>query len=95
MKKTYGITILGQHFNIKSDEDDAYIHAVSEYVNAKMDEIKESANLPVRNLAILTALNIADELFKERARYTGLKEKIRGKSNALLQMLGQKSPMAS
>ena len=68
-KNVVQVQILGQQLSIRGEADQAYILGVAGYVDRKMREITEK--LPVASLskvAILASLNIADELFKERAR---------------------------
>jgi cell division protein ZapA len=74
--KTSGIrvNIFGTEYPIKGDTDPAYIREVADYVDQKMRSIAK--NVPMQSslkVAILAALNIADELFKARAD----KDKIR------------------
>lgn len=67
-KSVVQVQILGQQLSIRGEADQAYILGVAGYVDRKMREITEK--LPVASLskvAILASLNIADELFKERA----------------------------
>jgi cell division protein ZapA (FtsZ GTPase activity inhibitor) len=67
-KSVVQVQILGQHLSIRGEADQEYILDVAGYVDRKMREITEK--LPVASLskvAILASLNIADELFKERA----------------------------
>jgi cell division protein ZapA len=67
-KNVVQVQILGQHLSIRGEADQEYIVGVAGYVDRKMREITEK--LPVASLskvAILASLNIADELFKERA----------------------------
>ena len=67
-KNVVQVQILGQQLSIRGEADQAYILGVAGYVDRKMREITEK--LPVASLskvAILASLNIADELFKERA----------------------------
>jgi len=67
-KNVVQVQILGQQLSIRGEADQAYILGVATYVDRKMREITEK--LPVASLskvAILASLNIADELFKERA----------------------------
>lgn len=67
-KNVVQVQILGQQLAIRGEADQAYILGVAGYVDRKMREITEK--LPVASLskvAILASLNIADELFKERA----------------------------
>lgn len=68
-KNVVQVQIFGHSYTIRGEADHAYITEVSAYVDRKMREITE--RLPVASLskvAILASLNIADELFKERAR---------------------------
>jgi cell division protein ZapA len=67
-KNVVQVQILGQQLSIRGEADQEYILGVAGYVDRKMREITEK--LPVASLskvAILASLNIADELFKERA----------------------------
>jgi cell division protein ZapA len=67
-KSVVQVQILGQQLSIRGEADQEYIVGVAGYVDRKMREITEK--LPVASLskvAILASLNIADELFKERA----------------------------
>lgn len=67
-KNVVQVQILGQQLSIRGEADQQYILGVAQYVDRKMREITEK--LPVASLskvAILASLNIADELFKERA----------------------------
>lgn len=58
------VLIHGQEYPIRARGDDEYIKRVAKYVDERMSLIEEqtSVNSPAR-LAILAALNIADELF--------------------------------
>lgn len=61
--------INGNVYTLSGDESEEYIQRVALYINNKMDEIKHSDNgqlLNTRLLNVLLAINIADELFKER-----------------------------
>ena len=63
------VDIFGSSYTIRrGGEDPAYIAQVASYVDQKMREINEK--LPVASVskvAVLASLNLADELFKERA----------------------------
>ena len=63
------VQIFGHNYTIRGEADQEYILGVAAYVDRKMREITEK--LPVASLskvAILASLNIADELYKERAQ---------------------------
>lgn len=69
-KQQVQVQIFGHSYTIRGDADQTYILDVAAYVDRKMREITEK--LPVASLskvAILASLNIADELFKERAKH--------------------------
>jgi cell division protein ZapA len=61
-KKALDVEILGQKFTISSDAEEGYMLKVADYVDGKMQELMR-ASKPVAksNVAMLTALNIADE----------------------------------
>ena len=67
-KNIVQVQIFGHSYTIRGEADQEYILGVAAYVDRKMREVTEK--LPVASLskvAILASLNIADELFKERA----------------------------
>jgi cell division protein ZapA (FtsZ GTPase activity inhibitor) len=65
MKKALDVEILGQKFTISSEAEEGYMLKVAGYVDAKMQEFMQ-ASKPVAksNVAMLAALNIADELHR-------------------------------
>ena len=65
MKKTLDVEILGQKFTISSEAEEGYMLKVAGYVDGKMQELLQ-ASKPVSksNVAMLAALNIADELHR-------------------------------
>jgi len=67
---TQSVTIFGSEYKIRGADPD-YIQVVAAYVDGKMRELEQRlpAGSPTK-LAILTSLNIADELFREREEKT-------------------------
>ena len=81
------VTIFGSEYAIRGDSDPEYIRQVAEYVDAKMKEVDESTSVKSSlKVAILAALNIADELFRERSE----KEEIVSSYERKLQMLASR-----
>jgi cell division protein ZapA len=67
MKKALDVTILGQKFTISSDADESYMLKVADYVDNKMQELMQSPKPSAKtNVAMLAALNIADEYHRLR-----------------------------
>jgi cell division protein ZapA len=61
------VEIFGNEYRIKGQADAEYVRQVAAYVDEKMRQIAQmSATGAVSKIAILTAINIADELFRER-----------------------------
>jgi len=62
MKKALDVEILGQKFTISSDAEEGYMLKVAGYVDGKMQELLQSTKPVAKsNVAMLAALNIADE----------------------------------
>jgi len=82
------VEILGREYRIKGGADEAYIRTVASYVDEKMREVSDGTALPSTDrLAILTALNIADELFQlRRSSSSGLTD-IESKTEKLIELL--------
>jgi len=65
MKRALDVEILGQKFTISSDAEEGYMLKVAGYVDAKMQELAQSPKPVAKaNVAMLTALNIADEYYR-------------------------------
>ena len=62
------IELLGASFTLQSDEDPDYVADLVDFFRTKIDEIRTSVSTrdPLK-LAILSALLVTDELFKERS----------------------------
>ena len=67
-KRQLRIDVLGASFTIQSDESAEHLERVSAYLREKVEEVKARYSFATPlTLALLAALNIADELVKERA----------------------------
>ncbi len=67
MKKTTEISIMGQKFSIRSESNDDYVQEVAGFVDGRINEVMSSTkSVASLNVAILAAMNIADEYFKFR-----------------------------
>lgn len=61
------VEIYGSEYRIKGDADVEYIKRVAAFVDERMKQVSQlTADSSVSKIAILAAINIADELFKER-----------------------------
>ncbi len=61
------VEIFGQRYAIRSTLDEGYVQELATYVGDKMRAASDATpNSDILRLAILTALNIADEVFRCR-----------------------------
>lgn len=88
MQKPVEVIILGQKFVVKSDSDEAYVQNVANFVDQKMNDIlQKTKSVSNLNVAILTALNIADELFKKNAEKTKPNQEVIKKIESLIEFI--------
>lgn len=61
------IKINGNEYNLKGEEREEYLHMVASYVDKKIKSIMgNNEKLSTSSAAILTALNLGDDMFKSR-----------------------------
>ena len=72
------INICGDEYTFIADESATYMQKVGTYVSEKMEEVLNTAKVGRTDAAILTAANIADELFKAQASAEQLRSQIKG-----------------
>ncbi len=67
------IEIYDQFYNVQADGDEAYLKELAAFVDGKMRNIAESTHMvDSLRVAVLAALNIADELYAVRKRQAEL-----------------------
>ena len=71
------ISICGEEYTLVADEVPAYMQKVGNYVSEKMTDVMEAAKVG-RTDAVLTAVNLTDELFKSQAAAEQLRGQIKG-----------------
>jgi len=71
------VMIAGQEFRISGTEDAQYIQSVAKYVDEKVAELLDKyPHMGTHAGMVLTALNLADELFKMKEQYAELDQRI-------------------
>ena len=88
MKKALDVEILGQRLTISSDAEEGYMLKVAGYVDEKMQALSR-AQKPVNksNIAVLTALNIADEYHRLKEAHESILNRLNQLSKKLSTML--------
>jgi cell division protein ZapA len=85
------IKVFGQTYTVKTDAEEDYIQEVAKYVNEKMEEVlKKTKSVSTLNVAILTALNIADDLLREKEKRAALLREVGTKSKDLVEKIDMK-----
>lgn len=63
------IEIYNQSYNIRADQDEEYLKELAAYVDGKMRQVAEATRMvDSLKVAVLAALNMADELYVLRRR---------------------------
>ena len=71
------MNICGEEYTFVAQESASYMQKGGSYVNGKMEELLAGAKVGRTEAAVLTAANIADELFKEREAGEGLRRQLK------------------
>ncbi len=70
MKKPVDVEIMGQKLVLRSDAEEGYVRRVAGYVDDKMHEVIKGTQIVGKgNVAVLAALNIADDYHRLKERY--------------------------
>ncbi|MGZ3649233.1 MAG: cell division protein ZapA [Syntrophales bacterium] len=90
MDKSFNINILGQELSVLSDSGDEHVASVVKYVNDKIEQAGNiSANANTLNVAILAALNIADEYIKFREIKEDICNQLESRSERLIDLIDE------
>ena len=90
MKRKIDVTLLGQRFSVRSERDEAYVHALAGFVGRRFEELKRVTRASSSHqLSLLVALNLADELFQAEERASLTREEIRKQTGSLVEKLAR------
>lgn len=88
MKKCFHVKILGQELSVLSDSENEHVTTVIEYVRNKVEEIgKHPNNYNTLDVAILAALNIADDYMKLRNIEENIYNQLESRSEKLISLI--------
>jgi cell division protein ZapA len=82
------IIILGQKYVIKSDQDEVHLRQVARYVDEKLSELNRG-RIATLSVAVLGALNIANEYHLYRQQMEALLQQMEERSQQLAELLEQ------
>ena len=87
-KQTLSIEILGRAYQVRAEADPEYAQELARYVEGQMRGVAERATADSLKVAILAALNIANDLFQARRAQEEQERRISERADALLRMVG-------
>jgi len=88
LKKRFEVKILGQELSVMSDSGDEHVADVIRYVSEKVEAAgKASGAKNTLNIAILAALNIADEYLRIRGVREDVYSQLESRSEQLIHLI--------
>lgn len=92
MKRSVTVNVAGQRLVLRTDADEATVHALAAQVGDRMRAAQgQGRAVDTQQVALLVALQLAEELHRERAAIGELKRRIRDKGRALLAQLAREA----
>ena len=71
------MSICGEDYTLVADESAAYMEKVGALVDVKMTQLQEGAQVSRIDAAVLTAVNLADELLKAQEAAENLRRQLK------------------
>jgi cell division protein ZapA (FtsZ GTPase activity inhibitor) len=88
MKRKVDVILLGHRFTVRTEKDEAYVHALAAQVTRRIDEVRRAMkNATPHEQALLVALNLVDELCEERERAAGARAEVRRHTDSIIAKL--------
>lgn len=93
MTKTIDVDIYGQRYSIRGDADDAYIRRLAHFVDDHMKRLAEGMKTATPSkLAVLTAINLAHQLFESEKRRAQGEADIERRMVTLMESIDEQMP---
>ena len=77
MKNKVTVSIAGQEYTMVAVEDEAYVRKVAAHVDGQVREVLDQGRLSIADGAVLAAMNIADQYFREVTASENLRRQIK------------------
>lgn len=90
-KSATTVEILGREYRIRGNADEAYVQEVARFVDQRLREVtRGAAGQPADRVAVLAAMNIADELFQLRRASSEEIDDIERRAEGLISLIDEK-----
>ena len=84
------VTIFGREYTLRGEADPDYVEKIASFVDERMNEVAAGSTMTsTAKVAILAAVNIADELFREQQKRLESVASLEDRSVQLLRLLDQ------
>jgi cell division protein ZapA len=94
VSRSVKVSVAGQQLAVRTSAKPAYIKELASFVTAKIEEARQSGRtVTTQSVAILAAMNIADELYRLRESQKQLKRQVRETSQRILRYLEQETEL--
>ena len=88
MKSSVKVEILGREYSIRSDEGEGRVKKIAAYINQKLKAVSEGTKtVSTLDVAILVAMDVANEYFEALEGQNQLARKIELKSDRLIERI--------
>ncbi len=89
MKRSFQVEIAGQPLSIRSDEGPEYVQQLADYVDAQLRQLTQGrrSTPSMQRVALLVAIQLADELFRERDLHRRFRARVADKLATLREAL--------
>lgn len=77
MKNKVTVSIAGQEYTMVAVEDESYVRKVAAHVDGQVREVLEQGRLSIADGAVLAAMNIADQYYREQASTENLRRQVK------------------
>lgn len=77
MKNKVSVSIAGREYTMVAVEDEAYVRRVAAHVDGQIREVSDQGRLSQTDAAVLAAMNIADQYFREQSTEENLRRQIK------------------
>jgi cell division protein ZapA len=96
VKSALEVTIAGQRYVLRGDDGEARLREVADLVNETFERLRAAGSgASTERLAILAAVNLADELLRERQEWGATAAAIHQRTERLIVCLKSLAPLAA
>ena len=77
MKNKVTVSIAGQEYTMVAAEDESYVRKCAAHVDGQVREVMDQGRLSLADSAVLAAMNIADQYYREQVASENLRRQIK------------------